>query len=80
MHVRSTYPRHELIFLDESMRDTKLGAKDDTEKLLLFSQHLRSFGAMLCRPTPGLRNKIPPHKIFARVWVAQKSFLFIGSG
>ena len=30
--------------------------------------------------TPGLHNKIPPHKIFTRVWVAQKSFLFIGSG
>ena len=27
--------------------------------------------------TPGLHNKIPAHKIFARVWVAQKSFLFI---
>ena len=25
-------------------------------------------------PTPGLHNKIPAHKIFARVWVAQKSF------
>ena len=24
--------------------------------------------------TPGLHNKIPAHKIFARVWVAQKSF------
>ena len=23
---------------------------------------------------PGLHNKIPAHKIFARVWVAQKSF------
>ena len=23
--------------------------------------------------TPGLHNKIPAHKIFARVWVAQKS-------
>ena len=22
--------------------------------------------------TPGLHNKIPPHKIFARVWVAQE--------
>ena len=30
--------------------------------------------------TPGLHNKIPPHKIFARVWVAQKSFFVIGSG
>ena len=30
--------------------------------------------------TPGLHNKIPAHKIFARVWVAQKSLLFIGSG
>ena len=30
--------------------------------------------------TPGLHNKIPAHKIFARVWVAQKSFCFIGSG
>ena len=29
--------------------------------------------------TTGLHNKIPAHKIFARVWVAQKSF-FIGSG
>ena len=27
-----------------------------------------------CR-TPGLHNKIPAHKIFARVWVAQESFL-----
>ena len=27
------------------------------------------------RTTPGLHNKIPAHKIFARVWVAQK-FLF----
>ena len=26
--------------------------------------------------TPGLHNKIPAHKIFARVWVAQKSLLF----
>ena len=25
--------------------------------------------------TPGLHNKIPAHKIFARVWVAQKPFL-----
>ena len=24
--------------------------------------------------TPGLHNEIPAHKIFARVWVAQKSF------
>ena len=32
------------------------------------------------KSTPGLHNKIPAHKIFARVWVAQKSFLFIGSG
>ena len=24
--------------------------------------------------TPGLHNKIPAHKIFARVWVAQQSF------
>ena len=24
--------------------------------------------------TPGLHNKIPAHKIFARGWVAQKSF------
>ena len=24
--------------------------------------------------TPGLHNKIPAHKIFARAWVAQKSF------
>ena len=30
--------------------------------------------------TPGLHNKIPAHKIFARVWVAQKSLSFIGSG
>ena len=30
--------------------------------------------------TPGLHHKIPPHKIFARVWVAQESFVFIGSG
>ena len=30
--------------------------------------------------TPGLHNKIPAHKIFARVWVAQKSLFFIGSG
>ena len=22
--------------------------------------------------TPGLHNKIPPHKIFARVWIAQE--------
>ena len=27
-----------------------------------------------CRRTPGLHNKIPAHKIFARVWVAQESF------
>ena len=27
-----------------------------------------------CLFTPGLHNKIPAHKIFARVWVAQKSF------
>ena len=35
-----------------------------------------------CTVTPGLHNKIPAHKIFARVWVAQESFLFIlvGSG
>ena len=25
-----------------------------------------------CVTTPGLHNKIPPHKIFARVWVAQE--------
>ena len=25
------------------------------------------------QPTPGLHNKIPAHKIFARVWVAQES-------
>ena len=30
--------------------------------------------------TPGLHNKIPAYKIFARGWVAQKSFFFIGSG
>ena len=30
--------------------------------------------------TPGLHNKIPAHNIFARVWVAQKSFFVIGSG
>ena len=24
--------------------------------------------------TPGLHNKIPAHKIFARVWVAQQPF------
>ena len=29
--------------------------------------------------TPGLHNKIPAHKMFARVWVAQKSLFFIGS-
>ena len=28
---------------------------------------------MLWSNTPGLHNKIPAHKIFARVWVAQKS-------
>ena len=28
----------------------------------------------------GLHNKIPAHKIFARVWVAQESLCFIGSG
>ena len=27
--------------------------------------------------TPGLHNKIPAHKIFARVWVAQEPILFI---
>ena len=26
----------------------------------------------ICRGTPGLHNKIPAHKIFARVWVAQE--------
>ena len=30
--------------------------------------------------TPGLHNKIPANKIFARVWVAQKSLFVIGSG
>ena len=30
--------------------------------------------------TPGLHNKIPAHKMFARVWVAQESFFPIGSG
>ena len=25
--------------------------------------------------TPGLHNKIPAHKIFARVWVAQESIV-----
>ena len=33
----------------------------------------------LINHTPGLHNKIPAHKIFARVWVAQESF-FPGSG
>ena len=28
--------------------------------------------------TPGLHNKIPAHKIFARVWLAQEPILFIG--
>ena len=27
-----------------------------------------------CTSTPGLHNKIPPRKIFARVWVAQEPF------
>ena len=31
--------------------------------------------ALQARPTPGLHNKIPAHKIFARVWVAQESFV-----
>ena len=30
--------------------------------------------------TPGLHNKIPAHKIFARVWVAQEPIFSIGSG
>ena len=30
--------------------------------------------------TPGLHSKIPAHKIFARVWAAQKSFFLIGNG
>ena len=30
--------------------------------------------------TPGLHNKIPAHKIFAKVWVAQEPICFIGSG
>ena len=30
--------------------------------------------------TLGLHNKIPAHKIFARVWVAQEPICFIGSG
>ena len=28
----------------------------------------------ILRSTPGLHNKIPAHKIFARVWVAHESF------
>ena len=35
--------------------------------------HLCIYRTML--HTPGLHNKIPAHKIFARVWVAQKSFV-----
>ena len=34
----------------------------------------------LIQSTPGLHNKIPAHKIFARVCVAQESLFFIGSG
>ena len=34
--------------------------------------HAWLLGALL---TPGLHNKIPAHKIFARGWVAQKSFV-----
>ena len=34
--------------------------------------------AFLC--TPSLHNKIPAWKTFARGWVAQKTFLFIGIG
>ena len=30
--------------------------------------------------TDGLYNKIPAHKILARVWVAQEPICFIGSG
>ena len=33
-----------------------------------------------CCVTPGLHNKIPAQKIFARGWVAQICLLFIGSG
>ena len=29
---------------------------------------------MINNNTPGLHNKIPAHKIFARVWVAQEPF------
>ena len=33
-----------------------------------------SWVALLRRATPGLHNKIPAQKIFARVWAAQEPF------
>ena len=39
-----------------------------------YSDHANPMFQATWRATPGLHNKIPAHKIFARVWVAQKSF------
>ena len=33
--------------------------------------YIHILSIVLEAPTPGLHNKIPAHKIFARVWVAQ---------